>query len=90
MYPNISLEGEAMRVINEPIKVTAIFNMDGKIEPVKFVYEDQPVMIQKVLKSYEEKNAISNNLVFVCQHKCSAIYELKYEIKSNTWYMYKK
>jgi hypothetical protein len=78
-----------MKILNEPIKVMAIFEK-GKIEPVKFWYEDQAVMVEKILKIYEDKSFGNNNLIFVCQHKGSSIYELKYEIKSNTWYMYKK
>lgn len=79
-----------MKIINEPIKVIAIFNKDSKIEPVKFWYEDEPIMVEKILKIYEDKNFGVNNIMFVCQHKGSAIYELKYELKSNTWYMFKK
>jgi hypothetical protein len=79
-----------LKIINEPIKVMAIFHADGKIEPVKFWYEDEPVMVEKILKVYEDKNFGNNNIMFVCQHKGSAIYELKYGVKTNTWYMYKK
>lgn len=79
-----------MKIINEPIKVMAIFHADGKIEPAKFWYEDQAIRVEKILKTYEDKNFGNNNIMFVCQHKGSAIYELKYEIKSNKWYMYKK
>lgn len=79
-----------MKIINEPIKVIAIFHKDGKIEPVKFWYEDQSVMVEKILKTYQDKNFGNNNIMFVCQHNGCDIYELKYEIKTNTWYMYKK
>jgi hypothetical protein len=79
-----------MKIINEPIKVIAIFNKDGKIEPVKFWYEDETVIVEKILKTYEDKSFGNNNIMFVCQHKGSSIYELKYDFKSNIWYMYKK
>lgn len=78
-----------MKIINEPIKVMAIFNKDGKIEPVKFWFEDQTIMVQRILKTYEDKNFGCNNLMFVCQHNGCNIYELKYEIKKNTWYLFK-
>ncbi len=39
-----------MKILNEPIKVMAIFNKDGKIEPVKFWFEDQAIMVEKILK----------------------------------------
>lgn len=44
-----------MKILNEPIKVMAIINSDGKIEPVKFRLNDQVVRIQKVLKTYKKK-----------------------------------
>lgn len=79
-----------MKIINEPIKVIAIFHKDGKIDPVKFWYDDQAVMVEKVLKIYQDKIFGNNNMMFVCQHRGSDIYELKYDIKNNIWYMYKK
>ncbi len=78
-----------MKIINEPIKVMAIFNK-GKIEPAKFWYEDQAIKVEKILKTYEDKNFGKNNIMFVCQHNRCDIYELKYELKSNTWYLFKK
>lgn len=43
-----------MKIINQPIKVMAIFNTNGKIEPIKFRLNDQVVKIDKVMKVYEE------------------------------------
>lgn len=79
-----------LKIINEPIKVLAIFHKDGKIEPVRFWYEDEPVMVEKVLKIYEDKSFGRSNIMFVCQHRGCDIYELKYDVKNNTWYMFKK
>lgn len=79
-----------MKILNVPIKVMAIFNNDGKIVPVKFRMDDQVVNIQKVLKVYEEKVAGYSRLIFVCQHNNCDIYELKYEVENNIWYLYKK
>ena len=79
-----------MKLLNQPIKVMAIFNTDGKIEPVKFRLDDKVVKIQKVTKIYEEKIVGNKRLVFVCQHNSSDIYEIKYELDSKTWYLFKK
>jgi hypothetical protein len=84
-----------MKILNEPIKVMVIFNPDkklenGKIEPVKFRLEDQVVRIQKIQKIYEENIVGNKRIVFVCQHNDKDIYELKYEIDSRTWYLFKK
>ncbi|MDF2949637.1 MAG: hypothetical protein K0R07_1674 [Sedimentibacter sp.] len=79
-----------MKILNEPIKVMAIFNLDGKIEPVKFRLEDKVVRIEKIMKIYEENIVGNKRMIFVCLHKGKDIYELKYELDSKTWYLFKK
>jgi len=79
-----------MKVLNEPIKVMAIFHPDGKIEPIKFRLDDNVVNVQKVVKTYEEKIVGNKRLVFVCQQNNCALYELKYEIDTKVWYLFKK
>lgn len=79
-----------MKILNEPIKVMAIFNTDGKIEPVKFRLEDKVVKIEKIMKIYEENTVGNKRMVFVCLHKGKDIYEIKYELDSKTWYLFKK
>lgn len=79
-----------MKILNEPIKVLAVFNTDGKIEPVKFRLEDKVVKIEKILKIYEENIVGNNRIVFVCLHSGKDIFELKYELDSKTWFLFKK
>ena len=79
-----------MRILNEPIKVIATFYPDGKVEPIKFRLDDNVVYVQKVVKTYEEKTVGNKRLVFVCQHNNSDLYELKYELDSKVWYLFKK
>jgi len=79
-----------MKILNEPIKVMAIFSTDGKIEPVKFRFEDKVVKIEKIMKIYEENIVGNTRLVFVCLHNGKDIFELKYELNSKTWYLFKK
>lgn len=79
-----------MKILNEPIKVMAIFHPDGKIEPIKFRLDDNVVRIQKINKIYEEKIVGNKRLVFVCQHNNAELYELKYELDSKVWYLFKK
>lgn len=87
-------EGIIMKIINEPIKITVIFHLDkkietGQIEPVKFRYNDNDVKIQKILKIYEEKSFGRSNVIFVCQHNGKDVYELKYEVDSHVWYLFR-
>lgn len=79
-----------MKILNEPIKVMAVFNTDGKIQPVKFRLEDRVVRIEKIMKIYEENIVGNTRLVFVCVHNGKDIFELKYELVSKTWYLFKK
>lgn len=84
-----------MKIINEPIKVMAIFHPDkkienGKIELIKFRLEDKVVRVQKVNKIYEENIVGNKRIVFVCQQPDGSLYELKYELDSKDWYLFKK
>lgn len=79
-----------MKILNEPIKVMAVFNTNGKIEPVKFRLSDKVVRIEKIMKVYEENIVGNTRVVFVCLHNGKDIFELKYEVDSKTWYLFKK
>lgn len=84
-----------MKILNEPIKVMAIFHPDkklesGKIEPVKFRLNDLVVRIQKINKIYEENIAGNKRIIFVCQNLNGSLFEIKYEIDSKEWYLFKK
>jgi hypothetical protein len=79
-----------MKIVNKPIKVMAIFQADGKIEPIKFRLEENVVYIKKVVKTYEEKIVGNKRVVFVCEHNNCELYELKYELDSKVWYLFKK
>ncbi len=79
-----------MEIINQPVKVLAVFNTDGSIEPVRFRFDDKIVRVEKITKSYEEKIVGNIRLVFVCLHNEKDIFELKYELDSKIWFLFKK
>ncbi|HHZ01591.1 MAG TPA: hypothetical protein GX396_01450 [Tissierellia bacterium] len=84
-----------MKIINEPIKVMVIFHPNkklerGKIQLIKFRFKDKVVPVQKVTKIYEENIVGNKRIVFVCQQLNGDMYELKYEIDSKDWYLFKK
>jgi len=79
-----------MKILNKPIKVMAIFYPDGKIQPIKFRLDEEAVVIEKIIKSYEEKIVGNKRVVFVCLHNGKDIYEIKYEIDSRIWFLFKK
>lgn len=80
-----------MKILNAPIDMIAIFNSNGgEITPFKFRYNDMAIKVQKIYKIYEEKFAGNRRIVFVCIHNGKDIYEIKYEVDSLKWYLFKK
>lgn len=79
-----------MKILNKPIKMMAVFYSDGKIQPIKFRLDDTVVNVEKILNIYEEKIVGNKRVVFVCMHNEKDIYELKFELDSKIWYLFKK
>jgi hypothetical protein len=87
----------SMKVIMKPIKMIAWFSEDGTPNPVRFnISQDDEssvtIRIDRVIQKREEKLAGNRMLVFTCQsmiNNMERIYELKYELSSCKWYLYK-
>ena len=79
-----------MKVLNHPIDVIALFDQEGHITPYKFKFKDKPVVVHRVMKSYLEKLAGNNRFVFICIHNERDVYELKYELDSHKWYLFRR
>lgn len=77
-----------MKYVNKPVKVMAIFNSNGKIEPVQFTLDDKNIRIDKIVKVHEENIVGNDRLVFLCEQKEKYYYELKYEYESSKWYLF--
>lgn len=79
-----------MKIINENIKVLAAFKTDGSILPLRFKREDQKtIQIDKVIKIHDEMLAGNHRIVFTCLQNEKDIYEIKYEVDSQKWYLFK-
>lgn len=86
-----------MKVIMKPIEIMAHFSADGYITPYRMRYKDAQqsniiVQIDNILKS--SVNTFAGNIVYV--YECNAIiddiqkrFEIKYETKSNIWFLSK-
>jgi hypothetical protein len=48
------------------------------------------VRIERIMKTYEENIVGNKRIVFVCLHRGKDIFELKYELDTKTWYLFKK
>jgi len=85
-----------MKVISKPIEVVDWFDKIGTVHPVRFrVIQDEEtttVIINKVIRQSKEKLAGNNMWVFTCQsliNGAEKLYELKYEIITCKWVLFK-
>lgn len=84
-----------MKVVAKPIDMLALFDVAGRIHPIRFRLEEDHQIVVKVdqvfSRSLEKKAGIPVH-VFDCisdidgQRKA---YQLKYEIEENRWILFK-
>lgn len=86
-----------MKIIAKAIEMVAWFTEDGTPNPVRFRVrsEDESTKIIKVDRViFKEKERLAGNpmIVFRCQsiiNNVNKIYELKYELNTCKWMLYK-
>jgi hypothetical protein len=86
-----------LKVVAKPIEVVAWFdNKIGTVHPVRFrIMQNEAVttvIIDKIIKQIEERLAGNYTLVFTCQsliNDTEKIYEIKYEIATHRWVLFK-
>lgn len=85
-----------MKVINQPIEVIARFMDTGMLCPVKFRLKTgeglQVYKVDKILAKTTEKLAGNRMLVFQCQSDIDGIlriFEIKYEVDTMRWVLFK-
>lgn len=86
-----------MKVVNMPIEMIAWFTDSGIINPVKFRFlgqdkENNTVKVDRIITKSQEKLAGNRMMVFLCQSIISGIerkYEIKYEIDTCKWVLFK-
>ena len=86
-----------MKVVAKPIEMVAWTDSKGNVNPVRFkiTKEDETssvVKIDKVISVDKEKLAGNNMLVFKCQSTVNGadkLYEIKYELSSCRWILFK-
>lgn len=84
-----------MKVVAKPIDMVAWFDKDG-IHPTRFKIEgkegNEVVKIRKIIKKDLEKFASNPMLVFTCESEINGQlkpYEIKYEINTMKWILFK-
>lgn len=81
-----------MKVVAKPIEVIAVFKSSGQIEPFKFKYQDRAIKVDKIIEKKVEKLAGQPQEIFLCQSAvCDTekLYEIKYDILSHSWLLWK-
>lgn len=86
-----------MKVLMKDIEVIAWFKKSGHPTPIRFRLKDKDkgnivISIDKVIFSEEEKLAGNRMILYRCQsviNNIERIFELKYEIDTCKWYLYK-
>lgn len=86
-----------MKVVAKPVELVAWFENEGNINPVRFRMEDENnkykiIKINKVLYKEKEKIAGNHMIVFRCSaiiNGISKIFELKYEMNTCKWILFK-
>jgi hypothetical protein len=85
-----------MKVIMQPIEMVARFSEGGIPRPVKYkvTFEGIPMVItiDKILLKTEEKLAGNRMIIFRCQSIINGllkVFELKYELNTCKWFLYK-
>lgn len=84
-----------MKVVAKPVDMLALFDVAGRIHPIRFRLEEDERIVIKVdeifSRSFEKKAGIPV-YIFDCISRIngeSRAYQLKYEIEDNRWILFK-
>jgi hypothetical protein len=82
-----------MKIYMKPVQVICVHDYDGALMPIKWqVRGRDPVLVDHIAECREEKLAGIPTLIYRCQSligERERVYELKYEIPTHIWYLYK-
>lgn len=84
-------------VLAKSIQMIAWFDLEGKVNPIKFKYEEESngfckvIVIDKIIKRDLEKLAGNLMWKFTCSSKIGGIeriYEVKYDLVNGRWLLF--
>lgn len=86
-----------MKVYMKQIKMIAWFTENGSLTPIKFQIKGEgeevvTINVGNISERSEEKLAGNRMMIYRCQSEIDGIeklYELKYEVGTCKWYLYK-
>lgn len=81
-----------MKVVMEPIEMIAWFDIPGKPRPIRFRHDGNVVKVEMVIRLSEDKIAGKLTKIYECQSNINGLmkrFELKYEMGTCKWFLYK-
>lgn len=81
-----------MKIIFEPVEMVAKFDTLGNPTPARFIYYGKVIDVEQVVSVAEEKLAGNRMKLFVCQSEIDGRmtrFELKYELQTMKWILWK-
>jgi hypothetical protein len=86
-----------MKVVAKPIEMIAWFTKDGVPNPIRFKIEGEDeavavIKVDKIIEKDKEKFAGNPMMIFKCQSLIDGverIYEIKFEVSTCKWILYK-
>ena len=86
-----------MKIVSKEIKMIALFEKNGKTQPIRFKItddsgEEQTIKVDKINTEIEAKRAGIATIIYCCQSEINGInrqYEIKYRINEHKWELYK-
>jgi len=82
----------SMKVYMTPIEMIAWFDSLGTPRPIRFRHDGNVVKVEQIIKLSEEKIAGNRMKIFECQsqiHGQLKRFELKYEMSTCKWFLFK-
>ncbi len=85
-----------MKTLMQPVRMLAWSTHDGVMTPLRFLWKDgkrtHNIRIHRIVQRYEDKFAGNRMLGYRCQEWIDGeekVFELKFEVKTCIWYLYK-
>lgn len=81
-----------MRIIMSPIEMIAWFDIPGTLRPIRFRHDGNVIKVEQIIRISEEKLAGNRMKIYECQseiHGQMKRFELKFEMGSCQWYLFK-
>ncbi|WP_170932611.1 hypothetical protein [Desulfosporosinus sp. FKB] len=81
-----------MKVVMAPIEMIAWFDIPGTPRPIRFRHDGNVVKVEMIKRISEEKIAGNRMRIYDCQSEIHGLmrqFQLKYELNTCKWFLYK-